>query len=109
MIKVFQIALTDVEVNLINTKGWEATPRTQAAGKYYDQRTEEDFALYNHVANVETNDMEEAFMLMNLWEQPERITKIGQCHSLSVGDFLEMADGSRFLCASFGFNPIKGN
>lgn len=105
MIKVFQIALTDAEVDLINTVGWEATPRTQAAGKYYSDRTSADYDLYDHVATVDTDDMEEAFELMNLWQQPDRVTKIGECHSLSVGDFLE-TDKGRFICALFGFKPL---
>jgi hypothetical protein len=50
--------------------------------------------------------MEDAFRLMNLWEQPELVVKLGRCSSMSVGDILEMDNGTRYRCASFGFEEI---
>jgi hypothetical protein len=50
--------------------------------------------------------MEEAFKLMNLWERPESIEKLGRCSSMSVGDILELEDGTKFRCASFGFTAL---
>ena len=62
MIKVYQIQLTDEEVDIINTDG-EWTPRIKAFfGRNIDSKFEaENFQYYTHVANVDTNDMEEAF------------------------------------------------
>ena len=106
MIKVYQIQLTNKEIDLVN-RG-ESTPRTKA---YLDRSfsrhwKSENFQYYTRVADVYTNDMEDAFRLMNLWEQPELVVKLGRCSSMSVGDILEMKDGKRYRCASFGFEEI---
>lgn len=109
MIKVYQIQLTDEEINLINTQGFGATPRTQA---YSDRAFEstfkaESFEHYDHVANVDTDDKEEAFSLMNLWDDESKIERVSdRVSSMSVGDILVMEDGRRFRCASFGFKGI---
>lgn len=112
MIKVYQIQLTDLEIAIANEGG--STPKMKA---YFDRSFEhafkaENFQYYTHVANVNTNDMEEAFEAMNLWDEGplgalvER-TDWGRCHSMSVGDILEMEDGTKFRCASFGFEQME--
>ncbi len=109
MIKVYQIQLTNEEVDIINTDG-EWTPRIKAFfGRNIDSKFEaENFQYYNHVANVATNDMDEAFRAMNLWDGMEdMVEKFGPCSSMSVGDILEMEDGSKYRCASFGFTLLE--
>ena len=106
MINVYQIQLTDAEIAAVNNG--ETSDRIKA---YFDrsfERTfkEENFQYYTHVANVDTNDMEEAFALMNLWEDESKVEKLGPCSSMSVGDILDV-DGKLFRCASFGFDEIK--
>ncbi len=106
MIKVYQIQLTNKEIDLVN-RG-ESTPRTKA---YLDRSfsrhwKSENFQYYTHVANVNTNDMEASFTAMNLWEEASKVEKLGRCSSMSVGDILEMEDGKRYRCASFGFEQI---
>ena len=101
MIKVYQIHLTDTEYD------GEHTEKTRA---YFDRMFDhtfkaENFKHYTHVANVYTNDMEEAFRLMNLWEDESKVEKLGRCSSMSVGDILEV-DGKLHRCASFGFVAI---
>ena len=105
MIKVYQIQLTDAEVAAVNNG--ETSDRIKA---YFDRSFErtfkaENFQYYTHVANVDTNDMEEAFALMNLWEDESKVEKLGPCSSMSVGDILDV-DGTLFRCASFGFEAI---
>jgi hypothetical protein len=105
MIKVYQIQLTDAEIAAVNNG--ETSDRIKA---YFDRSFErtfkaENFQYYNHVANVDTNDMEEAFALMNLWEDESKVEKLGPCSSMSVGDILDV-DGTLFRCASFGFEAI---
>lgn len=107
MIKVYQIQLTDAEINAINSG--ETSDRIKA---YFDRGFEgtfkaENFQYYTHVANVDTNDMEEAFELMNLWEDESKVEKLGPCSSMSVGDILELEDGSKYRCASFGFTQLE--
>ena len=105
MIKVYQIQLTDAEITAVNNG--ETSDRIKA---YFDRSFErtfkaENFQYYTHVANVDTNDMEEAFAAMNLWEGAT-VEKLGPCSSMSVGDILEV-DGKLFRCASVGFDEIK--
>ena len=105
MIKVYQIQLTDAEIAAVNNG--ETSDRIKA---YFDRSFErtfkaENIQYYTHVANVDTNDMEEAFALMNLWEDESKVEKLGPCSSMSVGDILDV-DGTLFRCASFGFEAI---
>jgi hypothetical protein len=109
MIKVYQIHLTDDEIAAVNNG--ETSDRIKA---YFDRSwpmspfKAENFQYYTHVANVDTNDMENAFEAMNLWEESiyfEDIFKLAPCSSMSVGDILEV-DGKLFRCATFGFDEI---
>lgn len=111
MIKVYQIQLTDAEIAIVNAGG-DYTPRVKA---YFDRSLDasfkaENFQYYTHVANVDVNDMDAAFEAMNLWEESiyfEDVFKLGRCSSMSVGDILEMEDGSKFRCSSFGFALLE--
>jgi len=106
MIKVYQIQLTDLEITIANSGG--TSPRLKA---YFDRSFEstfkaENFEHYTHVANVDTDNMDDAFGLMNMWDEPQLVEKLGPCSSMSVGDILELEDGSRYRCASFGFTAL---
>jgi hypothetical protein len=107
MIKVYQIQLTDAEVAAINRD--ESFPKAKA---YFDRAFErtfkaENFQYYTHVANVKTTDMEQAFHEMNMWEDETMVERLGRCSSMSVGDILELEDGSKYRCASFGFTRLE--
>ena len=113
MIKVYQIQLTDAEVDAIN-RG-EETEKGKAYFARSFERTfkAENFQFYTHVANVDVDGFEQAFRAMNLWEDDEnfdRIELVGsgafRCSSMSVGDILEDHDGKLYRCASFGFTPL---
>lgn len=107
MIKVYQIQLTDAEVDAINNN--EMFPKAKA---FFDRSFDstfkaENLEFYTHVANVDTNDMEEAFKAMNLWDEGANVEKVTEwCSSMSVGDVLELEDGTRYRCASWGFTAI---
>lgn len=106
MIKVYQIQLTDAEIAAVNNG--ETSDRIKA---YFDRSFEgtfkaENIQHYTHVANVDTNDMEEAYKLMNLWEDESKVEKLGPCSSMSVGDILVLECGWIYRCASFGFDKI---
>jgi hypothetical protein len=110
MIKVYQIQLTDAEITAVNNG--ETSDRIKA---YFDRSFErtfkaENFQYYTHVANVDTDNMENAFEAMNLWEESiyfEDIFKLAPCSSMSVGDILELEDGSKYRCASYGFTRLE--
>ena len=106
MIKVYQIALTDAEIDVINS-GAEFTPRIKA---YFDRSFDstfkaENFQHYTHVATVDTRSMEKAFEYMNLWNSDKVTKMVRAVSSMSVGDILEY-NGELFRCASFGFTKI---
>lgn len=106
MIKVYQIQLTDAEFAAVNNG--ETSDRIKAYFNRSFDSTIPNFQYYTHVANVDTNDMEEAFEVMNLWQESslfDRVEKLGKCSSMSVGDILDV-DGTLFRCASFGFEEI---
>ena len=111
MLKVFQIQLTDAEIGTLNREGWESTnERIRAYGTRSFESTfkSENFKHYDYVADVDTNDHEEAFMLMNLWEDESKITRRhDKVSSMSVGDIIEDEDGNLFRVASFGFTKIN--
>ena len=107
MIKVYQIQLSNAEIDMVNSG--ETSVRIKA---YFDRGFEgkfkaENIQYYNHVANVDTNDMEEAYALMNLWEDESRVEKLGPCSSMSVGDILVIECGWVYRCASFGFTLLE--
>jgi hypothetical protein len=105
MIKVYQIQLTDSDIDLINSG--ESNEKTKAYFNREFARTfnPESFQYYTHVATVDTNDMEKAFEYMNLWNS-DKVQKITRAvSSMSVGDILEY-NGTKFRCASFGFEEI---
>ena len=106
MIKVYQIALTDAEVDMINSG--ETSDRIKA---YFDRSFEgkfkaENFQHYTHVATVDTRDMEKAFEYMNLWnsDKVQKVTRL--VSSMSVGDILEY-NGQLYRCDSFGFSLLE--
>ncbi len=108
MIKVYQIQLTDAEIAAIN-RG-EETEKSKAYFARSFERTfkPEMFEHYTHVVNVFTDDMETAFNVMNMWEDESMVERIGPCcSSMSVGDILELEDGSKYRCASFGFKRLE--
>jgi hypothetical protein len=106
MIKVYQIQLTDAEFDMINSG--ETSDRIKA---YFDRSwpmstfKAENFQYYTHVATVDTRDLEKAFEYMNLWNS-DKVQKVtSTVSSMSVGDILEY-NGTKFRCASFGFEEI---
>ena len=112
MIKVYQIQLTDAEIDAINRD--ESFPKAKA---FFDRSFEstfkpENFQYYTHVANVDVDGFEQAFRAMNLWEDDENFDRVeivtadGFCNSMSVGDILEDHDGKLYRCASFGFTAL---
>jgi hypothetical protein len=106
MIKVYQIRLTDAEVDALN-RGEQFEKGKAYFSRMFDGTFKpEIFEHYTHVANVDTNDMEDAFREMNLWEDETKIERLGPCSSMSVGDILELEDGSRHRVASWGFTAL---
>lgn len=111
MIKVYQIQMSNADIHIINTDG-EYTPKIQA---FFDRSFEstfkaENFKYYTHVANVDVDGFEQAFRVMNLWEDDEnfdRLELLERCASMSVGDIVADHNGDLYRVASFGFTLIE--
>lgn len=108
MIKVYQIRLTDAEVDALN-RGEQFEKGKAYFSRMFDGTFKpEIFEHYTHVANVHTDDMEDAFREMNLWENPDNISMmVPLCSSMSVGDILELEDGSLYRVSSWGFTKFN--
>lgn len=113
MIKVYQIQLTDKEIDEINNSG--EMPNNGKIKAFMNRSFEsmfkaENFEHYTHVANVDVDGFEQAFRAMNLWEEDEnfdRIERLVPCSSMSVGDIVADHDGTLYRCASFGFTQLE--
>jgi hypothetical protein len=107
VIKVYQIRLTDAEVDALN-RGEQFEKGKAYFSRMFDGTFKpEIFEHYTHVANVHTDDMEDAFREMNLWEDVNMVEPLGSCSSMSVGDILELEDGSLYRVASWGFTKFN--
>lgn len=108
MIKVYQIQLTNAEIDAIN-RGEESEKSKAYFGRSFESTFKpENFKFYTHVANVNLDDMEAAFEAMNLWEESkyfDYVERLVCCSSMSVGDILEK-DGQLYRCSSFGFTAL---
>lgn len=112
MITIYQIQLSDEQIDKVNAFGFNSVPAMKAksnvmfGAKNFDPS---DFQYYTPTMHVDTDDLEKAFELTNLWEDESRIERLGPYQSSSsVGDIFRK--GSQFyMVDSFGFTPIYGD
>ena len=112
MLKVYQFGLSKEEGDLVNSKGWDASPKTSAyADKGFNGYQSGTAQYYKYVANVYTDDLEESFRLMNLCEDYSKVKFVNneRPYSMSVGDVGETEDGEFYAVAGFGFDKINPN
>jgi hypothetical protein len=63
--------------------------------------------LYRKVAVINTDDMEEAFMLANTGDSEKIEWKSLNMRSMSVGDVISNSNGKFYVCQDKGFRKIK--
>ena len=61
--------------------------------------------LYVKVAEIDADDFEEVFQIGNIGPE-EKITRINEMHSVSVGDIIVREDGVTKFVAPYSFEPI---
>lgn len=114
MLKVFQIVLTDSQIDEVNNNQ-DAMPafysrylKTTFSPKADDVNTAVEAGDYQHVADVSVDDLETGFAVMNRWNEVDEklVRRLAPLHSMSVGDIVEKADGTRHVVAAFGFEQI---
>ena len=84
--------------------------RNAPAGLVFDDNYNVgDFEHYTPVFRVEADDLNHVFALTNHWGVEERVLRIDQGHSTSIGDIIETHNGEHaFWMVSFdGFNKLE--
>ena len=111
--KIFQIKLTDAEVDLINEKGHDSVHkqslkldmnlRKNDTGRIAADAFNRGY--YTHVSNITADSLEGVFHVGNVGPE-ENIERIAPMHSLSVGDIVEDGNGAKSVVANFGFANV---
>ena len=112
--KLYQIHLTDAEIDLINEEGHDAVHKqslkldmsfskndtgTVAADAF-------NRGYYTHVSNITADNLEGVFHTGNMGPE-ENIERLSRMYSVSVGDIVEDVDnGSFHIVAGMGFKDI---
>lgn len=105
MISIYQILLSDSDIDRVNAEGFNAVPSAHARtslmlgfGRWKSEYT----PLFTKVYEVDTDDLEQAFESTNLWED-QLVTCVRRgSRSTSVGD-IAVKDGNCYFCDSFGW------
>ena len=115
---VYQIQLTDAQVDLINAKGHSAVPpRIAKLDMTMDFQGDKigglasdawDNGYYTHVANIEAADYDDCFEVGNIGPESS-IERLARMSSLSVGDVIVGEDGTVAVIAPMGFVAFSHN
>ena len=113
MINIYQIQLSDEQIDAVNAN--ERVPAFNARSEASIGRFRPScFQYYTLACKVATDDLEVAFRLTNLWENPELVTNVsGRTHSSSVGEIFEVVknpldkQGEFYMCSPMGFKKIE--
>ena len=110
--KLYQIQLTDQEVDKINAEGHNSVPkhRLKLDMSFNDNVAElasDAFSkgYYTHVSNIEAEGLEGVFEVGNIGPESS-IERLGRMHSVSVADVVETPEGVRHVVASVGFEQL---
>jgi len=106
MITIYQIKMTNDQIDAFNAG--QSVPSIEAkralmfgASKF----TPDMLQYFTEVARVNTNDLDHAFELTNLWEDTDKVEKFTQMSSTSVGDIFLKGD-SFYMVDNFGSNAL---
>jgi hypothetical protein len=107
MITIYQIKTTDEQIVALNSG--RSVPSFEAkrslmfgASKF----TPDMLQHFTEVARVDTDDLEEAFELTNLWEDMDKVEKFTRMSSTSVGDIFLKGDAF-YMVDNFGFVALR--
>lgn len=106
LIKVFQIVIDSNLSDLINSEGWDC--HVKAKSYLLAQDGDAKIALqngcYTHVANIVADDINHAFEAGNIGPE-DRIERLAQMRSVSVGDILVDSEGA-WLVMPVGYREV---
>ena len=110
--KLYQIHLTDAEVDMVNAKGHNSVPKQKLKldMNFCDNiaeisKTAMDLGYYTHVSNIEAESLEGVFEVGNIGPEAN-IERLAPMHSVSVADVVEDSEGVRHVVASVGFKEL---
>ena len=107
--KLFQVHLTDDEINQVNATGHDSVPKQKArlqASVFGDPSEAIAGGFFEHVANIEADNLEGVFHIGNMGPE-EKIERLAPMFSTSVGDVVEDPAGVQWVVASAGFDRIQ--
>jgi hypothetical protein len=107
MITIYQIQPTNSQIDAFNAG--QSVPSIEAKRKLMfgsKDFTPDMLQYFTEVAKVDTDDLEMAFELTNLWNDESKVTRLERMSSTSVGDIF-MKDGRYFMVDSFGFEELR--
>jgi hypothetical protein len=110
--KIYQIQLSDADVDMINDKGHNSVPHHKAKldMQFSDNMGSQakdafDKGYYTHVANINADGLEDVFHVGNMGPE-ENIERLTKMHSLSVADIVEDPNGVKHVVANSGFAKV---
>ena len=106
MITIYQIKVTDEQINALNAG--QSVPAFEAKRSLMfgaTNFTPDMLKYFTEVARVDTNDLEQAFELTNLWEDMSKVEKFTRMSSTSVGDIFLKGD-TFYMVDNFGFKAL---
>lgn len=111
---VYQIQIERSVYNQVNELGHEgAAEKFPEYRAYMDcsfrgsKRYKPEYAEYfKPVCTIEADNLNRVFDIGNIGPE-EKITRLAQMHSISVGDIIEDEQGRRVMVDSFGFGEIQ--
>jgi hypothetical protein len=106
LIKVFQIVIDKDLSDLINSEGWDCHVKAKAftLAQNGDARIALQNGCYTHVANIVADDINHAFEAGNVGPE-DRIERLAQMRSVSVGDILVDSEGA-WLVMPVGYREV---
>jgi len=111
--KLYQIHLTDAEIDLINEKGHDAVHKQSLKLDMGLRKNDTGMVAgdafrrgyYTHVSNITADDLNGVFHTGNMGPE-ENIERLAPMYSCSVGDIIEDEAGNRQVVANFGFKEV---
>jgi len=107
LIKVFQIVIDKDLSDLINSEGWDCHVKAKAftLAQNGDAKIALQNGCYTHVANIVADDINHAFEAGNIGPE-DRIERLAQMRSVSVGDILVDDEGA-WLVMPVGYREVN--
>ena len=110
--KLYQIHLTDAEVDKINAEGHDSVHKqTLKLDMSHSDNTGAiakeafDLGYYTHVSNITAEGLEGVFHVGNMGPESQ-IERLGDMYSVSVSDIVVDETGKKSVVASLGFKEV---